>query len=75
MSLKSIYAVACDRIAFFKAAQYSMVYTQDFFFFLVFYVFKAANTSYEGSQAKGQIGATAVGLHHTQSNAGSEPRL
>ena len=28
-----------------------------------------------GSQARGQIGATAAGLHHSHSNVGSEPRL
>ena len=31
--------------------------------------------AYEGSQATGRIGAVAAGLHHSHSNAGSEPRL
>ena len=28
-----------------------------------------------GSQARGQIGAVAAGLHHSRSNAGSESHL
>ena len=43
--------------------------TTSFFFCL----FRAALTAYGGSQARGHIGATAAGLHH--SNVGSEPRL
>ena len=31
--------------------------------------------AYEGSQARGVIGATAAGLHHSHSNTGSEPSL
>ena len=31
--------------------------------------------AYGGSQAKGQIGAVAAGLHHSHSNAASEPCL
>ena len=31
--------------------------------------------AYEGSQARGQIGAVAPGLHHSHSNAGSKPCL
>ena len=38
------------------------------FFFLLF-------RAYGGSQARGQIRATAAGLHHSHSNAGSEPTL
>ena len=43
-----------------------------FFFFLLF---RAAPTTYASSQARGWIGATAADLHHSHSNAGSEPRL
>ena len=43
------------------------------FFFLC--LFRAAPTSYGGSQARGLIGATAAGLCHSHSNARSEPRL
>ena len=39
----------------------------EFFFF-----FKAAPMAYGGSQARGPIGVTAAGLHHSCSNAGSE---
>ena len=35
----------------------------------------AAPAAYGGSQARGLIGAVATGLHHSHSNAGSEPRL
>ena len=40
-----------------------------------FFYFSAAPTAYVGSQAGGRIGAVAAGLHHSHSNAGSEPRL
>ena len=40
-----------------------------------FCLFRAAPAAYGGSQAKGQIGATAAGLHHSHSNAGSEQCL
>ena len=52
-------------------------------FFCLFFVFcfglfaisRAAPSAYGGFQARGQIGAIATGLHHSHSNAGSEPRL
>ena len=40
-----------------------------FFFFLLF---RAAGAAFGGSQARGQIRATAAGLHHSHSNARSE---
>ena len=40
-----------------------------------FLPFRAAPAAYRGSQARGQIGATAAGLHHRHINAGSELRL
>ena len=47
-----------------------------FGFFLSFCLFsRAAPVAYGGSQARGPIGAAATGLHHSDSNAGSEPRL
>ena len=49
-----------------------------FFVFLSFVVVAiswAAPTAYGGSQARGQIGAVAASLHHSHSNARSEPRL
>ena len=44
-------------------------------FFFVFCLFKAAPAAYGVSQARGPIGATAAGLCHSHSNAGSEPHL
>ena len=46
-----------------------------FFFFFFFLLFRAVPTAYENSQASGQIGMTAASLHHSPSNAGSEPHL
>ena len=45
------------------------------FFFFVF--FRAAPAAYGGSQARGPVGATAAGLHHSHSNSntGFKPRL
>ena len=45
---------------------------------LLFYFFgfsKATPTACGGSQARGQVGAVATGLHHSHSHAGSKPRL
>ena len=38
-------------------------------------LFRTTPATYGGSQARGQIRATASGLHHSHSNVGSEPRL
>ena len=38
-------------------------------------LFRATSVAYESFQVKDQIGATPAGLHHSHSNAGSEPRL
>ena len=35
----------------------------------------ASHATYGGSQARGQIGATAAGLYHSHSNSGSELHL
>ena len=44
--------------------------------FFFFWLFRATPEAYGVSQARGQIrGATTAGLCHSQSNAGSEPRL
>ena len=40
-----------------------------------FFFFRAAPASYGGSQARGQIRATAAGLRQSRSNARSEPHL
>ena len=39
------------------------------------FFFRAASAAYGGSQARGPIGATAAGLHHSHSNAGFELSL
>ena len=39
--------------------------------FQFFFLFRAALAACGGSQARGQIGATAAGLHHNHSHAGS----
>ena len=43
--------------------------------FFLFLVFRATPTAYGNSQARGLIGATAAGLHHSHSNVGSKPHL
>ena len=40
-----------------------------------FFFFKATGAAYGSSQARGQITATAAGLHHSHSNIRSKPRL
>ena len=49
-----------------------------FFFFFFFFFLMATATAYESSQARGQIGAAAAGLHHShhsRGNTGSELHL
>ena len=41
-------------------------------FVCLFLFFRAAPTAYGGSQARGLIGAVALGLHHSHSNLASE---
>ena len=45
------------------------------FIYFIFCVFRAVPITYGGSQARGLVGATAAGLCHSQSNAGSKPHL
>ena len=54
---------------------YPFLFLFHFLFFWLFAFSKAAPTTYGGSQARCQIGAVAAGLHHSHSNARSEPRL
>ena len=42
-------------------------------FFFLFFHFSAAPIAHAGSQARGEIGAVAAGLHQNLSNTGSEP--
>ena len=44
-------------------------------FYFIFCLFRATLMAHGGSQARGRIGATAAGLHHSHSNARSEPHL
>ena len=44
-----------------------------FFFFFFFCLFRAIPMAYGGSQARGRIRDAAASLHHSHSNAGSEP--
>ena len=46
-----------------------------FYFFLVFFFSRAAPAAYGGSQARGQIGAIAIGLRQNNSNMESKPCL
>ena len=39
------------------------------------YIIYPTRVAYGSSQARGQIGATAAGLHFSHSNVGSEPHL
>ena len=41
----------------------------------LFFIFRATPMTHGGSQARGQIGATAAGLHHSYSNTRSKPCL
>ena len=42
---------------------------------IFFWLLRAAPAAYGGCQTRGQIRAVAAGLHHSHSNAGSEPHL
>ena len=44
-------------------------------FIYLFLLFRASPEAYGGSQARGQIGAVAAGLHRSHSNARSELSL
>ena len=46
-----------------------------FILFLSFCLLRPVPMAYGGSQARGRMGATAAGLHHSHSNTESEPRL
>ena len=53
----------------------SLFFFSSFVFFVVVAISWAAPAAHGGSQARGQIGAVATGLHHSHSHAGPEPRL
>ena len=53
-----------------KSLSHTHTYTHFFF-----ELFRGEPLAYGSSQARGQIGALAVSLHHSHSNVGSEPCL
>ena len=54
----------------------AMLYINFYLFFIyLFCLFRVTPTAYGGSQARDPIGASAADLHHSYSNAGSEPCL
>ena len=59
------------QILYCYKTQYYLLLSLFFFFGL----FRAAPTAYDGSLARGCFGAVAADLHHSHSNAGSEPCL
>ena len=50
-------------------------FTQQIIYYYYYFLFRAASAAYGGSQARGQIRATAATLHHSHSNVGLEPNL
>ena len=49
--------------------------TTKFLFILFYLLFRGAPAAYGNSQARGQIGVAAAGLHHSHSNSGADPHL
>ena len=48
------------------------IYLLTYLFIYLFCFFMAAPAAHGSSQARGRIGATAAGLHHSHYNSGSE---
>ena len=73
--LSSLYLL--DLLPPFFTPSPSLAHIPQYFFFLPFFfwLFRAAPSTHGSSQARGQIGAIAAGLHHSHSNARSEARL
>ena len=51
---------------------FSIMVDLQYFILFYFLLFKAAPVTYGSSQARGRIGATATGLHHSHSNVASK---
>ena len=68
-----IISTCIDAFIIIQCLSLSLSFVIDFVFFLFSLLFRATPTAYGGSQARGQIGAIAAGLHHSHSNVGSEP--
>ena len=60
-------------LAFFSLHFFFCLFKVIFFIFIFILLFRAVPVAYGGSQARALIRATAAGLHHSHSNAGSEP--
>ena len=61
---------------FFLLFDFSLHWSMPHFYLLLFiYSFRAVPSAHGSSQARGQTGATAAGLHHSHISAGSEPSL
>ena len=58
-----------------RIAIYIHTYIYIYLSIFIFCLFKAAPKAHGGSQARGLIGTTAAGLHHSHSNARSELHL
>ena len=63
----SRYSACCSLYAGHQFSQHGL--------FVYFFLFRATLAAYGGSQAMGQIGATAASLHHSLSKAGCKPCL
>ena len=59
---------------FWDSQSYSicLIVKRSCFLFFFLFLFRTARKVYGGFQARSQIGAVATGLHHSQSNTGSE---
>ena len=63
------------RKSHFSIVELWMRFLKSCFNFFVCFFFRAAPVAFGGSQARGQIAASAAGLCHGHSNARSEPHL
>ena len=57
------------------SSKYFILFYFIYLFFVFFPFLGLLSKAYGGSQARSQIGAAAASLHHSHSNATSEPRL
>ena len=69
--LEGRFQITCDKYLPCNISTYTVLNFKKFFFVFS----RAVPMAYRGSQARGLIGAVAAGLHQSQSEAGSKPRL
>ena len=74
LGVKDLYLIACG-VCGAPRTQYPL--TPHGYFILFYFILSLGATPAAdgGSQARGQIGAIATGLHHSHSNMRSKPRL